>query len=93
MKEKVFLLLFAVAFFCVRGAMPLTGGWLYAVPEAKHESPPLRAETLLLSCTLRAWRSVSLWRATTTSVATLGHVRLISFVGSVCAALLFFSTS
>ena len=26
MKEKVFLLLFAVAFFCVRGAMPLTGG-------------------------------------------------------------------
>ena len=34
------------------------------------KSPPLRAETLLLSCTLRAWRSVPLWTATITSMAT-----------------------
>jgi len=48
-----------------------------------------------LSSTLRAWRSVPLWTATITlitSMATLGHVRLISFVDVVCAALLFFST-
>ena len=32
--------------------------------------PPLRAETLLLSGTLRAWRSVPLWTATITSMAT-----------------------
>jgi len=31
---------------------------------------PLRAETLLLSGTLRAWRSVPLWTATITSMAT-----------------------
>ena len=33
-------------------------------------TPPLRAETLLLSCTLRAWRSVPLWTATITTMVT-----------------------
>ena len=40
-------------------------------PVAGEKSPPLRVETLLLSCTLRAWRSVPLWTATITSMAEL----------------------
>ena len=40
---------------------------------------------------IKKWRSVPLWTATITSLP-LGHVRLISFLGLVCAALLFFST-
>ena len=37
---------------------------------ARSISLTLRAETLLLSCTLRAWRGVPLWTATITSMAT-----------------------